>query len=97
MVDKVTELLLDVLKQALTESGEHRLFRTGKLDGLFPSRTALAGLVGQSISSAASTPWKRCGASKKTAHDPAERRAWATFFRQANAGIFRRRGGDGDI
>jgi hypothetical protein len=41
MVDKVTELLLDVLKQALTESGEHRLFRSGKLDGLFPSHTAL--------------------------------------------------------
>ncbi|HEV8061610.1 MAG TPA: hypothetical protein VGP68_17145 [Gemmataceae bacterium] len=41
MADKVTEVLLDVLKQALTESGEHRLFRTGKLDGLFASHTAL--------------------------------------------------------
>ena len=41
MVDKVTEVLLDALKQALTESGEHRLFRSGKLDGLFPSHTAL--------------------------------------------------------
>jgi hypothetical protein len=41
MADKVTQVLLDVLKHALTESGEHRLFRSGKLDGLFPIRTAL--------------------------------------------------------
>jgi hypothetical protein len=41
MVDKVTQLLIEVLKQALTEAGEHRLFRAGKLDGLFPSHTAL--------------------------------------------------------
>lgn len=32
------ELLLDALKTAVAVSGEHRLFRAGKLAGLFPSR-----------------------------------------------------------
>jgi hypothetical protein len=35
---RLTELLLDALKAALTAPGEHRLFRSGKLAGLFPSR-----------------------------------------------------------
>jgi hypothetical protein len=34
-----TEYLLDALKAALATPGEHRLFRAGKLTGLFPSRT----------------------------------------------------------
>jgi len=33
-----TELLLDALKAAIGTPGEHRLFRSGKLAGLFPSR-----------------------------------------------------------
>ena len=33
-----TELLLDALKAAIGTPGEHRLFRSGKLTGLFPSR-----------------------------------------------------------
>ncbi len=33
-----TEVLLDALKTAITNPGEHRLFRSGKLAGLFPSR-----------------------------------------------------------
>src|SRR5439155_21708918 len=33
-----TELLLDALKAAIGTPGEHRLFRSGKLPGLFPSR-----------------------------------------------------------
>jgi hypothetical protein len=37
-----TELLLEALKVALTTSGEHRLFRSGKLAGLFPARTGIA-------------------------------------------------------
>ncbi len=37
-----TELLLDALKAALAAPGEHRLFRAGKLPGLFPARTGLA-------------------------------------------------------
>ena len=37
-----TELLLDALKAALAMPGEHRLFRSGKLPGLFPARTGLA-------------------------------------------------------
>ncbi|CAN5306925.1 hypothetical protein BH10PLA2_BH10PLA2_29930 [soil metagenome] len=40
MADKGTQLLLEVLKQALTDAGEHRLFRSAKLDGLFASQTA---------------------------------------------------------
>jgi len=37
-VEKRIELILDALKRAITEPGEHRLFRSGKLTGLFPSR-----------------------------------------------------------
>src|SRR3954469_6526145 len=33
-----TELLLDAVKAAIGTPGEHRLFRSGKLAGLFPSR-----------------------------------------------------------
>jgi hypothetical protein len=36
-----TELLLAGLKAALATPGEHRLFRSGKLAGLFPSRAGL--------------------------------------------------------
>src|SRR5439155_20379098 len=32
------ELLLDALKAAIGTPGEHRLFRSGKLPGLFPSK-----------------------------------------------------------
>jgi hypothetical protein len=35
---RLTELVLDALKAAVTTQGEHRLFRSGKLAGLFPSR-----------------------------------------------------------
>lgn len=37
-VEKRTELILDALKPALVAPGEHRLFRSGKLGGLFPSK-----------------------------------------------------------
>ena len=36
------ELLLDALKVAFATPGEHRLFRAGKLSGLFPTRTGAA-------------------------------------------------------
>lgn len=39
------ELLLDALKMALAEGGEHRLFRAGRLDGLFPSKLGDSGEV----------------------------------------------------
>jgi hypothetical protein len=39
MADKVEDLLITALKQALAEPGEQRLFRSGKLAGLFPGRT----------------------------------------------------------
>lgn len=38
-MDKVTSALLAALKKALAEPGEQRLYRSGKLDGLFPGRT----------------------------------------------------------
>lgn len=37
--DRTTEALVEALAQAVA-GGEHRLFRAGKLDGLFPGRTA---------------------------------------------------------
>lgn len=37
-MDRITEVLLAALKQALAEPGEARLFRSGKLPGLFPSK-----------------------------------------------------------
>lgn len=36
--DKIIPALVEALKQALAESGEQRLFRSGKLSGLFPGR-----------------------------------------------------------
>ena len=36
---KRLDLILDALKAALAAPGDHRLFRSGKLPGLFPSRT----------------------------------------------------------
>ncbi len=33
-----TEMLLEAIKSAITTPGEHRLFRSGKLAGLFPTR-----------------------------------------------------------
>jgi hypothetical protein len=40
MLDRPTEILLNALKRALAEPGEQRLYKSGKLDGLFPSRGA---------------------------------------------------------
>jgi DNA-binding PadR family transcriptional regulator len=37
--DKISDALVQALKQALAEPGEHRLFKSGKLAGLFPSRS----------------------------------------------------------
>jgi hypothetical protein len=38
-VDRVTQTLIDALARALATPGEHRLYRAGKLEGLFPGRT----------------------------------------------------------
>jgi hypothetical protein len=40
-MEPVTETLLDALKLALAEPGEQRLFRSGKLTGLFAGRTGV--------------------------------------------------------
>lgn len=42
-MDKVTEALAAALKQALAEPGEQRLYKSGKLAGLFPGRTGAGG------------------------------------------------------
>lgn len=41
--DKRDAILLDGLRQALADSSEHRLYKSGKLDGLFPAKTGIAG------------------------------------------------------
>ena len=41
MIDKATETLLDALKRAMLAPGEQRLFKSGKLDGLFPGKAGL--------------------------------------------------------
>jgi len=38
--DKTSQDVIQALKQAMAERGEHRLYKTGKLAGLFPGRTA---------------------------------------------------------
>jgi hypothetical protein len=41
--DKVTTVLVEALEQARTGAGEQRLYKSGKLDGLFPGRTGVGG------------------------------------------------------
>jgi hypothetical protein len=41
--DRITDILVEALKQALSSPGEQRLYRSGKLDGLFPGRTGVNG------------------------------------------------------
>src|SRR5262249_2467286 len=36
--DRAAEALLEALRQALAAGGEQRLYKSGKLDGLFPSK-----------------------------------------------------------
>jgi hypothetical protein len=40
--EKRAELILDALKRGMAGPGEHRLFRSGKLAGLFPSRAGIS-------------------------------------------------------
>jgi hypothetical protein len=42
-MEKVNSILLEAVKQALAEPGEQRLFRSGKLPGLFASRNGAPG------------------------------------------------------
>jgi hypothetical protein len=50
MADKVTEILVEALKQAMAVTDEQRLYRSGKLAGLFPSRTgASADAAGRAL------------------------------------------------
>jgi hypothetical protein len=43
-MDRVTQTLLTALKEALLDpGGEHRLYKSGKLDGLFPGKTGSSG------------------------------------------------------
>src|SRR5207253_10976899 len=43
IMDKPTEVLIDALKQCLADPAEQRLFKSGKLDGLFASRSGANG------------------------------------------------------
>lgn len=40
-MDKLTQVILDGLKQALARPDEQRLFKSGKLEGVFPGRAGL--------------------------------------------------------
>jgi hypothetical protein len=40
-MDKVTEILLDAIREGMDGEGEHRLYRSGKLPGLFSARNSL--------------------------------------------------------
>ncbi len=42
-MDRVTEILVEALRRALAEPVEHRLYKSGKLDGLFAGRTGANG------------------------------------------------------
>jgi hypothetical protein len=46
-MDRVTEVLVEALRQALADPGEQRLCRSGKLEGLFPGRTGAAGAAAE--------------------------------------------------
>ncbi len=48
-IDKTSVIILAALRVAMAEVGEHRLFKSGKLSGLFASRT---GVVGDAASEA---------------------------------------------
>ncbi len=37
--DKTTQMVIEALKQGMAKPGEHRLYKSGKLAGLFPGRT----------------------------------------------------------
>src|SRR6266508_3228390 len=41
--EKRDAILLDGLRLALADPNEHRLFKSGKLDGLFPGKTGVSG------------------------------------------------------
>jgi hypothetical protein len=41
--DRVIEAIVEALKQALSTPGEHRLYKSGKLEGLFAGRTGVNG------------------------------------------------------
>lgn len=43
MSDRVHEQIVEALRQALAQPGEHRLYRAGKLTGLFAGRSGAAG------------------------------------------------------
>jgi len=43
VMERVNEILVDALKAALAEPGEQRLFKSGKLAGLFPGRAGVNG------------------------------------------------------
>jgi hypothetical protein len=40
-MERVTEIIVDAVRRALAEPAEHRLYKSGKLDGLFPGRTGI--------------------------------------------------------
>jgi hypothetical protein len=42
-MERVTEIVVNVLRRGLSEPGEHRLYKSGKLDGFFAGRAGVNG------------------------------------------------------
>ena len=42
-MDRSSQILVEALQQALAQGDDQRLYKSGKLDGLFPGRTGKAG------------------------------------------------------
>ncbi len=42
-MERTTQILVEALHQALARGDEQRLYKSGKLEGLFPRRTGAAG------------------------------------------------------
>jgi hypothetical protein len=47
MTERLTPLILEALRTATMNSGEHRLYRAGKTTGLFPNRAGISGEAAQ--------------------------------------------------
>src|SRR5262249_4584536 len=47
MTERLTPLILEALRLATMNPGEHRLYRAGKPPGLFPNRAGLSGEAAQ--------------------------------------------------
>jgi hypothetical protein len=67
--DRVTQTLVEALARALATPGEQRLYRAGKLDGLFPGRTGASAEAVARAREQGLLEWVRVETKGKTAID----------------------------